>query len=71
LLLSREANVVVVDRVFAARLRERVLASMAEGGRPVSPDGTARGSVWVRFRGWCAYHLVRFGVRVSGGAWHW
>jgi cardiolipin synthase A/B len=33
LLLAREANVVVEDRGFAARLRERLLAAMQEGQR--------------------------------------
>lgn len=66
LLLSREANVVVLDATFAGVLRERLLASMEEGGRPVPRDAQAR-STWVqRLRGWLAYRVVRLGIVVSG-----
>jgi cardiolipin synthase len=37
LLLAREANVVVDDRGFAARLRERLVAAMQEEGRRMDP----------------------------------
>ena len=66
LLLAREANVLVFDPEFAATLRERVLASMAEGGRPVRPDEYARRSWMQRLRGGVATWMLRLGVRVSG-----
>ena len=66
LLLSREANVVVLDARFAALLRERLLASMEEGGRPVPHDADARRSWAERLRGWLAYRVVRLGIVVSG-----
>jgi cardiolipin synthase len=66
LLLAREANVVVLDAPFAASLRARLLASMAEGGRPVLTDAHARRSWRQRFLGWVAWRLLRLGVVVSG-----
>jgi cardiolipin synthase len=66
LLLAREANVVVFDARFAATLRERLLASMAEGGRPVLHDEHA-GRPWTRrLWGWFATRMLRLGVFVSG-----
>ncbi len=66
LLLAREANVVVVDAGFAATLRERLLASMAEGGRPVVHDEHARRPWTQRLAGWLATRMLRLGVMVSG-----
>jgi cardiolipin synthase len=66
LLLAREANVVVLDAGFAATLRERVLASMAEGGRPVLHDEHARRPWTQRLWGWFATRMLRLGVAVSG-----
>jgi len=66
LLLAREANVVVVDPRFAATLRARVLASMAEGGRAVLHDEVARRPWTQRLWGWVATGMLRLGVAVSG-----
>jgi cardiolipin synthase len=66
LLLAREANVVVLDARFAASLRERVLASMAEGGRPVLLDEHANRPWTQRLWGWIATRMLRLGVAVSG-----
>ncbi len=66
LLLAREANVVVLDAGFAATLRGRVLASMAEGGRPVLHDELARRPWTQRLWGWFATRMLRLGVAVSG-----
>jgi cardiolipin synthase len=66
LLLAREANVVVLDAGFAATLRERVLASMAEGGRPVLHDEHAKRPWTQRLWGWFATRMLRLGVVVSG-----
>jgi cardiolipin synthase len=66
LLLAREANVVVFDAAFASGLRARLLASMAEGGRPVRRDEHARRSWTQRLWGWFATRMLRLGVAVSG-----
>jgi cardiolipin synthase len=66
LLLAREANVVVADAGFAAALRDRLLASMAEGGRPVVHDEHARRPWAQRLAGWFATRMLRLGVVVSG-----
>lgn len=66
LLLAREANVVVFDPEFAATLRARLLASMAEGGRPVLHDEHARRPWPQRLYGWFATQMLRLGVVVSG-----
>jgi cardiolipin synthase len=66
LLLAREANVMVFDAGFAATLRERLLASMAEGGRPVVHDEHARRPWTHRLAGWFATRMLRLGVVVSG-----
>jgi cardiolipin synthase len=66
LLLAREANVVVIDAGFAATLRERLLASMAEGGRAVLHDEHARRPWTRRLAGWLATQMLRLGVVVSG-----
>jgi cardiolipin synthase len=66
LLLAREANVVVFDAVFAAAVRERVLASMADGGRPVLHDEHARRPWTQRLYGWFATRMLRLGVAVTG-----
>jgi cardiolipin synthase len=66
LLLAREANVVVFDAGFAAELRGRLLAAMADGGKRVEREQLERRSVWQRFKGWVAYRVLRFGVIVSG-----
>jgi cardiolipin synthase len=66
LLLAREANVVVFDAGFAAELRGRLLAAMADGGKPVEREQLERRSIWQRFKGWVAYRVLRFGVIVSG-----
>ncbi|RPH44418.1 MAG: cardiolipin synthase ClsB [Burkholderiales bacterium] len=66
LLLAREANVMVIDAGFAATLRDRLLASMAEGGRPVLHDELARRPWTRRLAGWFATQMLRLGVMVSG-----
>jgi cardiolipin synthase len=66
LLLAQEANVMVFDAAFAARLRTRLLDSMVEGGRPVRVEDT-EGQPWMRrLQGWFAWRMLRLGVRLSG-----
>jgi cardiolipin synthase A/B len=66
LLLAREANLVVLDRDFAQALRERLLASMAEGGMPVAMTQHARRPWLGRLLDWMSYRLLRLGVVVTG-----
>jgi len=66
LLLSREANVMVLDARFAAELRARLLASMVDGGRPVLAAELARRPWTHRLRNWLAYRVLRLGVVISG-----
>jgi len=58
LLLAREANVVVRDRAFAARLRTSLEDAMQGGARPVTAAGHQRGLL-ARAAGWMSYGLVR------------
>jgi cardiolipin synthase len=66
LLLAREANLVVFDAGFAATLRTRLLASMAEGGRPVARDEPGRRPWTRRLAGWFATRMLWLGVLLSG-----
>jgi cardiolipin synthase len=59
LLLAREANVVIEDGDFATRLRESLLAAMAEGAAQVKRESW-RNQPWpVRVFTWGCYGLVR------------
>ncbi len=66
LLLAREANVVVEDAGFAARLRARILAAIDEGGTRVQPSSHARRRWPVRLLHGLAFLLLRLGVTISG-----
>lgn len=66
LLLAREANVVIEDSSFAARLRERIVAAVENGGVPVALHHYARRSWPVRLVQRLSYRLLRLGVAVSG-----
>ena len=66
LLLAREANVVVEDAGFAARLRGRILAAIDEGGVPVAPKRHARRAWPMRLVHRFAYLVLRLGVAISG-----
>ncbi|UCE31566.1 MAG: cardiolipin synthase ClsB, partial [Burkholderiales bacterium] len=66
LLLAREANVVLIDRPFAAKLRERLLRAIDEGGAPVTQHRFRRLPLAVRLRHWLAILLLRIGLAVSG-----
>jgi cardiolipin synthase A/B len=68
LLLAREANVVVLDRDFAHMLRERLLASMVDGGRPLAISQHARRPWHRRLIDGLAYRLLRLGVIVTGSS---
>ncbi|MCX7273052.1 MAG: cardiolipin synthase ClsB [Burkholderiales bacterium] len=66
LLLAREANVVIRHAGFADRLRARLEAAMAAGGRPVLAQHHARRALPVRVMNWFAFAMLRAGVALSG-----
>lgn len=66
LLLAREANVVIEDAGFAARLRGRIVAAIDDGGMPVQPTRHARRRWPVRMLHGLSFLLLRLGVAISG-----
>lgn len=66
LLLAREANVVVADTGFAAELRARLGAAIAEGGKAVELKHHRRRPWPVRIINWFAFAILRLGVSLSG-----
>lgn len=60
LVLSREANVIVDDAVFAAELRQSLEQAMSEGARPMRRDQWKRQPRLLRLKCWLAYGVVRF-----------
>ena len=66
LLLAREANVVLDDRVFAKNLRERLLVAIAGHGRRVEPV-EYNGRPWrQRMLDLVAYALMRLALLLAG-----
>jgi len=68
LLLAKEANVVVDDPRFAARLRKSLETAMANCSRQLSRDGWKRQPLYRRFLSWGSYGLARFLMGVVGYA---
>ena len=68
LLLAREANVVVGDATFAAELRARLGAAIADGGEAIELKHHRRRPWPVRIVNWFAFALLRLGVSLSGVA---
>ena len=66
LLLAREANVVVEDRRFAARLRGLLRADIEQGARVVAKTSWFRQPLWRRVRIWIGYGLARVTIGVFG-----
>lgn len=66
LMLAREANVVVHDDGFAARLRVDLEEAIADGGVVLQPDHWARLGVWWRLFDWCCYGLLRTLMELTG-----
>ena len=66
LLLAREANVVVDDKVFAGELRERLLAAIAGHGRRLDPASYSRRPLQQRVLDHFAYALMRLAIFVTG-----
>ncbi|QJW83719.1 cardiolipin synthase ClsB [Ramlibacter terrae] len=65
-LLAREANVVVDDRRFAGRLRERLLFAMEHRGQRMDAAGYARRSRWQRMKEAVARLAMRLAIIVQG-----
>jgi cardiolipin synthase len=59
LLLSREANVLVHDREFAAALREDMLQEMETHANPVTAQSWRQVPLWRRMLIWVSYGVAR------------
>jgi len=70
LLLAREANVVIEDDAFAAELRQRLLAAIADGAVQVQRERWADQPWRTRVFTWGCYGLARFltGIFAYGSA---
>lgn len=66
LLMAREANVVVRDPGFAARLRSELLAMIDEGARRVAPQQWAQRPPIIKVWCWIAYGFVRVAMGFLG-----
>ena len=66
LMLSREANVVVDDRVFAEQLRASLVESMTQRALPVHPAQWRSKLPWEKLPIWMAYALVRMLMGLFG-----
>jgi cardiolipin synthase len=68
LMLAREANVVVEEKMFANELRARLERAMREGSRRVMPLQWKNQPLHRRFFAWLSYGLVRLLMGVAGYA---
>ncbi len=66
LLLAREANVVVEDRAFAARLRDRLVAAMHQEGHRMDPAAYERRPPWQRAKERLALIIMRMLLAIQG-----
>jgi cardiolipin synthase len=66
LLLAKEANVVVLDRNFAADLRRSLQQAMQDGARELPPQHWQQLPWHSRLLRWASYYLVRVAIGVSG-----
>ena len=64
LLLAREANVIINDYGFCARLRQSVEQAIVQDSVRISPEQFARRPAWRRARDWLAYGFVRLATMV-------
>ena len=72
LLLAKEANLVVRDRVFAGELQASLDAAIASGARQMAPEDLHSQPWHRRLLSWLAYGLVRASVGLIGyGHRHW
>lgn len=66
LLLAREANVVIHDRAFAARLRRCLVQAIADGGLEITAEKLLQQHFWQRGISWFAYGIVRMAMGLAG-----
>ena len=66
LLLAREANVIVRDVGFAAKLRASLQRAMAGGAHELRPDDWRREPWLHRLTSWLAYGVVRLMIGLAG-----
>jgi cardiolipin synthase len=66
LLLAREANVVIDDAGFAARLRASLESAICAGSTELSPSDWQRLPLLRRGLSWVAYQLVRLAIGIAG-----
>jgi cardiolipin synthase len=59
LLLSREANIEILDTGFNAELRARLDAAIARGGKVITPDAIAHVGWMRRAAQWASYRFTR------------
>jgi cardiolipin synthase A/B len=64
--LAREANVIVRDTQFSAQLRAHLQRAMEQDAVAVDAHSFARRGLMTRIKHWLAYHVLRFGVSISG-----
>ena len=65
-MLSREANVLVHDRVFSAGLRRSLEQAMNEGAVPIAAKSWRKRPLRERIVAWLAYSLGRFAMGLLG-----
>ena len=66
LLLAREANVVIEDKVFAGQLHDQLLQAIASQGRKIDAAAYEKRPFGQRILGHMAHTLMRFGIWVAG-----
>ena len=66
LLLAREANVVIEDRVFAEQLREQLCEAIASCGSRIDPASHSRRPLGQRLLGHLAHALMRLAIWITG-----
>ena len=66
LLLAREANVVIEDRMFAEQLREQLCEAIAKRGSRIDPVGYSKRPFGQRLLGHFAHTLMRLAIWITG-----
>jgi cardiolipin synthase len=66
LMLSKEANLVALDRTFAGQLRASLEQTIKDSARELLPTHWHRLPWHARLLRWACYNLVRFAVGISG-----
>ena len=66
LLLAREANVVIEDKVFAGQLREQLHQAIATQGSRIDPASYSKRPIGQRLLGHLAHTLMRLAIWITG-----